>query len=231
MLPKRESLQFRLMLWCIYIIVRLISSTWRVRIVGMDRRIAGVARHPKGAFMIASFHEWAMAGVLPHRGQGISCLTSQSKDGEMVAFILERIGLHAVRGSSSRGGKEARDEMRDLLLDGHSCSITVDGPKGPRRKVKSGIIDLARKTGAGIIPLTSVSDNFWLLHKTWDQTKIPKPFSRVLLYYGEAQFVADNAANEAFEASRLALEAAMAQDADNVPMKFQELWLKGQRSF
>ena len=114
-----HSLKFQLLLWGLYVFCRVLSATWRIRVSGMDRRRRAVASGRTNGILIASFHENAAAGVLSHQGQPICQMISRSKDGEMVAFIGEKMGYLPIRGSSSRGAKEARDAMVAAVAAGH----------------------------------------------------------------------------------------------------------------
>ncbi len=225
--PSRP-LKFTLTLWILYIFCRLLSATWRVRVVGMDRRRRGMGMSRSGSVLIASFHENAAAGILSHPGQKICTMVSHSKDGEIVAFITEKIGLTAVRGSSSRGSKAVRDAMVETVLAGVNGAITVDGPRGPRRVLKNGIVDIARKTGAPVLPTTCVGSPTWVLAKTWDQTRIPKPFARLLVYYGEPIAVPADTKDEGFQGYLTTIGNAMNRDDDLVKLRFEELWSAAQ---
>ena len=219
-----HSLKFQLMLWCLYVFCRVLSATWRIRVSGMDRRRRAVASGRTNGILIASFHENAAAGVLSHQGQPICQMISRSKDGEMVAFIGEKMGYLPIRGSSSRGAKEARDAMVAAVAAGHIGAITVDGPRGPRRVLKNGIVDIARKTGAPVIPTTCVGSNMWILNKTWDQTRIPKPFSKILVHYGEPIIVPANTKDDQFLGYTNKLTLELNQNDDLVRLRFKELW-------
>ena len=221
------TLKFRVTLWVLFVFCRLLMMTWRVRVVGMDRRRKAVAENPRGSFILATFHENAIGGVLSHPGQGIAVLCSQSKDGEIVAYLAQRIGLKAVRGSSSRGGKEARDEMLDLVRSGTSAAVTVDGPRGPRRKAKPGIVDIARKSGAPILPICCAADRSWVLHKTWDKTRIPKPFSKLVVFYGDPMSVSQNCQGEEFDRVCGELDSILVRDDAETHSKVLELWAQG----
>jgi len=80
-------------------------------------------------------------------------LISQHRDGELIRRIIARFGLDAVRGSSTRGGAEALRRMIRIGRSGGNLALTPDGPKGPRQIAKIGVIQLARATGAPIIPM------------------------------------------------------------------------------
>ncbi len=119
-----------------------------------------------------------------HRDQDVHVMISSSRDGELITTIGKFFGYTAVRGSSSKGGLEATREMVDFLKQGKRCAITPDGPRGPRRKMKMGTIQIARLTGCPVVPFAFAAEHCWRL-KSWDGFIIPKPFSRALFVYGE----------------------------------------------
>ena len=214
-----------------FIVCRLLMMTWRVRVFGMDRRKRAVAENPRGSFVLATFHENAIAGVLSHPDQGIAVLASQSKDGEIVSYIAQRVGLRCVRGSSSRGGKAARDEMIEFLRAGVSAAVTVDGPRGPRQQAKAGIVDVARKSSSPIIPISCVADRNWILRKTWDKTRIPKPFAKVLVYYGDPIHVSQDCQGADFEGNIRLVEQTLIHDDHLACANLAEFWAQSRPFF
>ena len=88
------------------------------------------------------------------RDSRFSVPVSRSRDGDLIAAILERLGYAPTpRGSSSRGGAAALRALVRLVEGGTSISIQTDGPRGPARESKVGIVVLARITGAPIVPI------------------------------------------------------------------------------
>lgn len=136
-----------------------------------------------GGFIYAFWHQRQVFFTWTHRGCGATVLVSRSKDGELIArtMALSRIG--AARGSSSRGGVAATKELLDLLASGKSVGITPDGPKGPARAVKPGVLALARLSGAPILPLSCATRRRVELRKAWDRFHVPLPFSRAALVH------------------------------------------------
>ncbi|GKT32820.1 lysophospholipid acyltransferase family protein, partial [Aduncisulcus paluster] len=87
-------------------------------------------------------------------------MASDSKDGQIITEVLERIGYEVARGSSTRDGLKAMlGVARVMRKKGKIGAITMDGPKGPRHEVKSGILAIAQKTGASIIPMRACPSN------------------------------------------------------------------------
>ena len=195
--------------WFIYLLVRALAATYRLRFVGLDAKEAGRAHHGKGSFCLALWHEQLFAGIIAHRGQAFAPLASLSADGDVVTFVMDRLGFRTIRGSSSRRGKEARDDMVEITEQGWFTAITVDGPKGPRRRVKGGIVDVARRTGVAILPMIATADRQWVLRRSWDQFKIPKPFARIVVCYGEPILVAAEAHGLAFGEAKASIRAGL----------------------
>jgi len=118
------------------------------------------------------------------RNQQVYSLVSDSKDGEMITRVLYHFGNKAIRGSSSKGGMKALRHMITTLKKGEPIGVTPDGPRGPALKLKEGIVQAARHSGAPIIPFFYAATRQWNLQKSWDQHIIPKPFSTVVISFG-----------------------------------------------
>jgi lysophospholipid acyltransferase (LPLAT)-like uncharacterized protein len=130
-------------------------------------------------------------------------IVSGSKDGQLVATACQKMGFSPVRGSSTRGGKEAMFEMVKKIKSGLPGAITVDGPKGPVHVVKPGIVEIARLAKCPILPLSSYPVNYWSFEKSWDKFRVPKPFSKIFLVLGEPIYVPENISETEFEKIRI----------------------------
>src|SRR6185312_181618 len=148
--------------------------------------------------------------ILTHRDQNFAALASTSDDGDIVTSVMGRFGFKGIRGSSSRRGAEARDELVEITERGFFPAITVDGPRGPRRRVKGGVVDVARRAGVPVLPLITTADRNWVL-RSWDQFKVPKPFARVAVRYGPPVAVPAETAGLAFGAAKAAVRAGLAE--------------------
>lgn len=135
-------------------------------------------------------------------------LASRSRDGEMIARFVACFGLQAVRGSSSRGGAEALRLLARALEQGRDAVVVPDGPRGPRETVKAGVVVLARLSGAPIVPVAVGASAEWRLH-SWDEFRIPKPFARCVLRFGDPIRVPGDARRAAEEDARKEVEAAL----------------------
>ena len=132
-------------------------------------------------------------------------MISQSRDGEFIADIAQRLGLVPVRGSSSRGGVEALKTIVRKLEENPAVGHIVDGPMGPKGKVKPGLIRMAQLSGAVVLPLILSVDKAWIAG-SWDRFLIPKPFSRVTVRWEEPFSVPRKADPEEFDAFRRQIE-------------------------
>ncbi len=156
----------------------------------------------------------AIFRLYPHRRQPerrLAALVSASKDGALLARILETFHVQPVRGSSSRRGPQALLELTSWAEQGWDLAITPDGPRGPRHVVHEGIIALAQLTGHPIVPVTvKVRWKFQL--NSWDRFQIPIPGSRCEIVFAQPLRVARDATDHEREAVRLKLHAALGAD-------------------
>ena len=126
-------------------------------------------------------------GSLIERNGPVAVMVSRSRDGERLAAVLLRIGATPIRASSSRGGVAGLIEMKRWLeVPGgrRLAALALDGPRGPRRIAKPGIATLARHTNAMIVPV-AFHYSRQIVFKSWDRTRLPKPFARVRVSIGE----------------------------------------------
>ncbi|MEX0693981.1 MAG: lysophospholipid acyltransferase family protein [Rhodospirillales bacterium] len=132
-------------------------------------------------------------------------LISGHRDGELIAYAVKHLGISWIKGSSSKGGAGAFRQMIKALRKGEWVGITPDGPRGPRMRASDGVINLARLSGAPILPLGCGIANGKLL-QTWDRFLIPLPFSKGVLIWGEPLWVPRDADEAAIREFRQILE-------------------------
>lgn len=163
--------------------MRWLHATLRVRRRGGEHLEACWAR---GERIIAAFwHGQLLMMPFAYPGREWTILISQHRDGEYIARIAARLGFRVVRGSAARGGPRAFREMMAALRGGVNVVITPDGPKGPRRQVKSGVVELARLSGMPIVPVAFAAARARVLRRSWDQFFIPVPGSPAVYVWGE----------------------------------------------
>jgi lysophospholipid acyltransferase (LPLAT)-like uncharacterized protein len=211
------------------LIVKVISSTYRIKIVNPEIELNVIK---KGQVPIyASWHQRFFPGItLFSTRRPISIMVSQSRDGEIISKIIRALGWHPVRGSSSRGGKEALKELYKLMDKGYKIAHIVDGPKGPHGIVKPGLLLIAQITGMPIIPTISSAEKKWVFN-SWDHFIVPKPFSRVIISFEDEIYVPKNVQGPAFEEKRFFIEHTFKKlytEKDNIwtnPKKIDQLFV------
>ena len=156
-------------------------------------------------FLIAIFHETITLAACYFENSGFHTLTSYSFDGELAARLVGRFGIKALRGSSSRGGMKAISQLSQATATSQGVGWTVDGPRGPRRCVKSGVALVAAKIGAPIIPVAFASTKRWRLN-SWDRFMVPKPFATLVCAYAEPVSPPESSRREDIESTRLEVE-------------------------
>ena len=114
----------------------------------------------------------------------LAALISASKDGGLLANALDRFGVHPIRGSSSRRGRQALLECATSIERGYCIAVTPDGPRGPKYSMQPGVIALAQVTGAPIIPVT-VQIRRRISLGSWDAFQIPLPFAAMHITFCE----------------------------------------------
>lgn len=119
-------------------------------------------------------------------------LASPSKDGELIAVPLEKLGFEMIRGSSNKKSVASVLTLLKYLKKGYTIGTPVDGPKGPPHKVKLGLLYLAQKSGVKIVPMGGAYSKKWILSRTWDQFQVPKPFSKIVYTLGDPIQVDEN---------------------------------------
>jgi len=161
--------------------MRLLAGTWRVRTEHEERwRSLYEAKRPH-VFLL--WHEVLLPLLWHHRRQGIAIVVSENRDGQYLADFALKLGYRAVRGSSSRGAARALLGAVRELRAGGSVAFTPDGPRGPRRELKPGVVAAAQRGGGVIVPIHARADRGWRLD-SWDRFLIPKPAARVTVVYG-----------------------------------------------
>jgi hypothetical protein len=187
-------------------VIRALGTTWRIDIQRQDLLEHARTRSPRVIFVF--WHGRLLPLSFTHRNRRIHVLASEHADGEMLGQTIRRLGFGHVRGSSTRGGARALLELTQKVRDGFDLGVTVDGPRGPRGVVKPGVVEVARQTGAAIIPITTASSRRRVF-ASWDAFELPAPFARVVVRYGEPVMVDAEADRAVMETRRLEVERAL----------------------
>ncbi len=127
--------------------IRALHATLRVRHV----RVENIEKTPQ--YIVAFWHSHLLLMLHSRYRRPISVMISQSKDGEYIARVFDWYGVDSARGSSTRGGSGALRELIRTAREGKNIVFTPDGPKGPARIAKDGVVYAAQATGLPIVPI------------------------------------------------------------------------------
>ncbi|MFN0016992.1 MAG: lysophospholipid acyltransferase family protein [Pirellulaceae bacterium] len=193
-------------------------STLRTRITSLDGR-----QHPvdpgQSQYLYAFWHEGLLAPLTTR--VKIAMLISQHADGEMIAQICRWLGFGVVRGSTTRGGCAA---LQNLLRAGQSntthLGITPDGPRGPRRILQMGTVWVASATGLPIVLLGIGFARAWRA-RSWDRFAIPVPGSTAYGILSEPIHVPPDLDRAGLERWRLYVEQRLLQVTELAEAKAQ----------
>lgn len=158
-----------------------------------------------GGVVLGVWHEAFLPLVHEHVGRNTHAAASMSFDGELGARFVGHFGIEVVRGSSSRGGSEVIANLTATAGRVPCLALTMDGPRGPRRVAKPGVMILAARLQLPIFVCAFVAKRVWRL-KSWDQTIIPKPFARMLCEYSDPIAPPESDDAELVEAKRVEVE-------------------------
>lgn len=166
----------------VYWFYRLWTGSWRVQLDEPEQMKRLKNQTP---LIFAHWHGGELAIINLVTAYKIATMTSTSKDGTLVDHVINKLGGATSRGSSTRGGVSALKGLIRLLRQGFNASMAVDGPKGPLHKVKPGVFELSRLAKAAIVPVGVVSSSSIVFKKSWNRAQLPKPFSKVVVSFGE----------------------------------------------
>ncbi len=166
------------------------KSTLRFEVRGLEAVDRQISEGLVPVFAVP--HHTILLSALSYGNRPATLLASLSSDGEIAAKFLQKRGFSLVRGSSSRGGKEALGALKQAIKAGHPVAITFDGPRGPRLIPKAGIGVCAwHATGSLFLPVFQLRPVFFgrfvacLKLNSWDRFLLPLPFCRFLVTYHE----------------------------------------------
>lgn len=194
---KWREVRPRLASGLLYCLLRGISSTVRIKLAGPTP--------PNGPVIYCGYHGRSFLFANYFRQRGYWVIISQSNDGEMQANIFRRLGYQIIRGSTGRGGARAAVEAIRVLKRGDNMAMTPDGPRGPTHIIQPGVITLAQKSGAALIP-SGITSKPRLFAKSWDSYLVPIPFGKGVILFGDPIYVPKDASDEEIEHYRLRLQ-------------------------
>jgi lysophospholipid acyltransferase (LPLAT)-like uncharacterized protein len=183
----RDSRRYRVWVafvgWAGSLLIRALGRSWRITSQGPDPFAL------PGPKVGALWHQGLLVAAFRWRGLGMAVPVSRSRDGDLIDAVLRRLGFAACpRGSSSRGASGLLRALIRTTRSGTIVAVLPDGPRGPRRIAKSGVVALASAAGAALVPV-GVGARPCLRFGSWDRAVLPLPFARVHCVYGPPLFV------------------------------------------
>ena len=187
-----------------YYITKLISRSIRWKYFEQSKK--SNIYNNKNKYIFCCWHNRLFLGthLLP-RNRVINALQSSHSDGMITSLAFQYLGMNVILGSSKKGGMQAFRKMVKRLQLGESIAITPDGPKGPKEKVKEGVIKLAQMTDTPIIPLVWATKKFKIIN-SWDNFVLPYPFSKGIYSFGKPIHIEKEINIKKFELERQNLE-------------------------
>ncbi len=193
------------------ILVRLLGATYRYRLIGGEEHIRALLASPRPV-VISFWHNRSFLAAhyvihrLHRRGKEITVLASQSRDGELVARLAGFWKLRTVRGSATRGGRQALRALYGAVVKHQSSPVMIpDGPTGPIYEFKLGVAVLAQMSQAPILTMGFAARHFWRIG-SWDRLIVPRPFTTIAVQVAEPVEVAKGLSTEELEGHRRELE-------------------------
>jgi len=208
--------------WLLYKFIRIYSLTYRLEVQNEEEWLDYYLNN-QGRVILCIHHQQFFPAIRyfqRYKKYKPGLMISRSRDGELISAVANRSGWATVRGSSSRGGVEALRELIDHLAEHRLAGHIIDGPRGPFGVVKPGVIRLAHATDSVIVPFYTRADRAWYA-RSWDMFFLPKPFSKVVLRFGEKIEFRQTETSEAFEEQRKALEDVMFKDNEKLKTELE----------
>jgi hypothetical protein len=161
--------------------VRVVYLTGRWRTVGLDEVMAANST----PLIVAFWHgRMLMMPCRWPRSLPVRMLISRHGDGVLIADTIAHFGIGTIQGSTRHGGAEALRDILRSLKSGVSVGVTPDGPRGPRMHCTGAVADIARLSGASILPV-SYSARWRVILGSWDRFLLPLPFTRGVYVVGD----------------------------------------------
>ena len=169
-------------------------------------------------------HQFCVHGISDR--DKLNVLISRSRDGEIIAKVVEKWGFKVIRGSKGKqGAVEATMHMISALKNGENVAMMVDGPHGPARMVKDGVVKVARMAEVPIVPVFWYSENFnFAQFPSWDKLRMPILDTKLINLYGEPIYT-DNNLND--EEVRLKVQKSLEELELKAPEAFREVYKFG----
>lgn len=157
-------------------LLNILSRTWRINYINNYEIQSGV---------VCFWHNNMLPGWYNFKNKNATAIVSPSRDGDILAKILEDWNIKAIRGSSTKQPKEALSLMIENAKEGRIVLITPDGPQGPPHKMKAGAVITAIRAKVPLYICRIKINNAFIFKKAWDKFELPLPFSKINFSFNE----------------------------------------------
>lgn len=165
------------------LVLRLWSAVLRKDTRALERLDRYVA---DGHQVLAVFWHGKYLPLFPlASGRQAAVITVASFRGQVIAAICRHFGYRPLLlpAETHAHGFEA---LADLARSKTGLmALALDGPSGPRHRIRSGALQLSARHGVRLAPLGVASSAKIVLGSRWDLQEVPLPFSRVTVAVGE----------------------------------------------
>jgi lysophospholipid acyltransferase (LPLAT)-like uncharacterized protein len=157
----------------IALIIRVLGLTWRTKFEGISR-----LKHYNFKVLYAFWHEYYIPAVYSNMGSGIGVLVSSSRDGQLSGRVLKILGYKPFMPETGEKETKVLIKLINYGKKGNHIAVTPDGPSGPRRKAKKGVLHIAKRSGLPIFGV-SIKAHPVIRFSSWDKLMLPLPFARI----------------------------------------------------
>ncbi|MCM1265031.1 MAG: lysophospholipid acyltransferase family protein [Candidatus Gastranaerophilales bacterium] len=205
----------------------LIYSVFKVQEIFTDIQNVNLPETRPCIYAMWHAHQCCVHGF-PDR-PNCNVLVSRSRDGQIIGDVVEKWGFKVIHGSKGKKGSvEATLQMINALKSGECCAIMVDGPKGPAKVVKDGVVKIAKKAGVPIVPVYWYSPNpTFLQFPSWDKFRIPCFWTKLINIYGEPIYVNPDNDKDEDEEVRLKVQRSLESLEKAAPQAHKEVFRFG----
>lgn len=184
----------------LFLYFKFVSITSHYRVEGEENLVeARQSHHP---LLWTFWHGQAMPfmSYSDHilDGQTFSVITVGDERGDTLTTLGDRIGAEVypvdMKGGSFASGRALLNVIK-AMKTGKQSLIAPDGPDGPAYVPKQGLLYLARKAHAVILPTGIWTYQAYLVRR-WDSYQVPFPFAKINVVIGKPIFVEPGNNNE-----------------------------------
>jgi lysophospholipid acyltransferase (LPLAT)-like uncharacterized protein len=153
--------------------IRVLGLTWRIKFKGIQR-----LKYYNFKVLYVFWHEYYIPAVYSNMGSAVGVLVSSSRDGQLSGRVLKILGYKPFRPKSGEKEIKALIKLINYGKMGNHIAVTPDGPAGPRRKAKKGVLHIAKRTELPIFAV-SIKAHPVIRFSSWDKLMFPLPFAKI----------------------------------------------------